>query len=369
MRVYDVVDLATSEAPPLRHSADDIVRAAVRRRRRRRGIMASGGAAALAAIAVGVAVAVPHLAQPAASPQVVGAPPKAVQAAAPGPLQVPDDPFTFTFTGYDVGRFQVKAPLVASTAYQIAPVYEDSDNGLSAYLVIYRPGAFNPDGLRNARRLTVGGRPALLQELTDIRFHKVLAWQYLDGAWATLETYSSKVDDPSPADLEKIALGLAPADPAPVKLPFKMSYVPAGFKPVVLGSHAMAGMDGVAAAEGGDFGGAIFAKPAPRPTGLTKPWPQSAGPGLRGSFEIFVVPNANSNQQLKSGQRPPASPRCSATLCNAWTPDGKVNIQIATEGGALSKSEMIKVLNGITLASVDNDTTWFDVATAIPVAP
>jgi hypothetical protein len=369
MRVYDIVDVATSEAPPMRHSADDIVRAALRRRRRRRGAVASSGAAAMAAITVGVAIAVPSLGQPAASPKIVGGPPKAVQAAAPGPLQVPADPFTFTFTGYDVGRFHVKAPLVASTAYQIAPVYQNGSNALSAYLVVYRPGAFNPDGLRDTRQLTVAGRPALLQELTDIRFHKLLAWQYLDGAWATIETYSSNPDDPSPADLEKIALALPPAGPAPVKLPFRMSYVPAGFKPVVLGSHAMAGMDGIAAAEGGDFGGAIFAKPAPRPSGLTKPWPQSAGPSLPGSFELFVVPNANSNQQLRGGQRPPASPTCSATLCNTWTPDGKVNIQIAAENGALSKTEMIKVLNGITLASVNDDATWFDTATAIPVTP
>jgi hypothetical protein len=368
MQVHEVVDLATSGAPPLRHSADDIVQAAVRRRRRRRGaITASGAAAAVAAIAA--AVTVPNLVHPASSQEVAGGPPKAVEATAPGSLQVPADPFTFTFRGYDVGRFQVKAPLVASTAYQIAPVVADSDNGLSAYLVVYRPGAFNPKGLPNTRELTIAGRPALLQELTDIRFHKLLAWQYLDGAWATLETYSGSPEDPSPADLQQVALGLAPADPTPVRLPFRMRYVPAGFKPVVLGSHAMAGLDGVAAAEDGDFGGAIFAKPAPRPTGLTKPWPQSAAPGLPGSFEIFVVPNANANQALPSGQSAPASPTCSATLCNTWTPDGKVNIQIATERGALSKNEMIKVLNGIMLASVDNDATWFDATTAIPVTP
>jgi len=369
MRVFDVVDLATSEAPPLRHSADDIVRAAQRRRRRRRGAIVSGGAATAAAIAVAAATVVPNLVPTASSPEVAGGPPKAAPPQAPGPLRVAADPFTFTFTGYDVGRFHVKAPLVASTAYQIAPVYSDSSESLAAYLVVYRPGAFKPDGLHNPRKLTIAGRPALLQELTDIRFHKVLAWQYRDGAWATLETYADAADDPSPADLEKIALALAPAGPAPVKLPFKMTYVPAGFKPVVLGSHAMAGMDGVAAAEGGDFGGAVLAKPAPRPAGLTKPWPQSAGPGLPGSFEIFVVPNANSNQALPGGQAPPASPKCSASLCNTWTPDGKVNIQIATERGALSKNEMVKVLNGIELASVGNDATWFDAATAIPVAP
>jgi len=368
MRVYDVVDLATSEAPPLRHDADDIVRAAVRRQRRRRGAMACG-AAAVTAVALSVAALAPDLVRTTAPEEAAGAPANALQVAVPGAMQVPADPFTFTFGGYGVGRFQVKAPLVASTAYQIAPVVEDGDTDLAAYLVVYRPGAFNPDGLRNARRLIIGGRPARLQELTDIRFHKVLAWQYVDGAWATLETYSDKPDNPSPRHLEQIALGLAPANPAPLKLPFKMSYVPKGFKPVVLGSHAMAGMDGIAAADDGDFGGAVFARPAPRPVGLTKPWPQSAGPALPGSFEIFVVPNANSNQALPGGQRPPASPKCSATLCNTWSPDGKVSIQIATEGRALSKSEMIKVLNGITLASVDNDDTWFDAATAIPVAP
>jgi len=113
-----------------------------------------------------------------------------------------------------------------------------------------------------------------------------------------------------------------------------MSYVPAGFRPVVVGSHSMAGLDGIADVDSGNYGGLIFAKPAPSPTGLTGPWSETGG-GIPDSFEIFIVPNANSNQALKPGEQAPSQPRCIQGLCNAWSADGRVNIQVASEGNAL----------------------------------
>jgi hypothetical protein len=61
MQVHDVLELATEQAPPLRHNVDDIVQAGQRVQRRRR-LAWSGGAAALTAAAVASAIVLPQIA-------------------------------------------------------------------------------------------------------------------------------------------------------------------------------------------------------------------------------------------------------------------------------------------------------------------
>jgi hypothetical protein len=315
-------------------------------------------------VAVTAAIAVPQLVRDRAGTTPAAAP------STPAEFAVPTQPFTFTFGPYDVGRLHVDRPRVVSTAYEIAPVtlsgqtqgktQTQGNQRLYAYLVLYRPGAYQSTGVQN---LTVNGRPAVESRPRDGVNHRRLAWQYADNAWATLDSFGDP-DTPSAQDLRDLAAGLRPAQPAAARIPFRMSYVPAGFRPVVVGSHVMAGLDGIAGVDEGDFGGAIFAKPAPRATGLTEPWNETGGTGIPGSFEIFIVPNANSNQALKPGEARPAQPRCIKRLCNAWSADGKVNIQVASEGDSLPEVEMIKVLNGITLADLTNDSTWPEAATA-----
>src|SRR3954447_17389057 len=119
MRVYEVVDLATSDAPPLRNDVDAIVAAGRRRRRNRR---LSVGAAAVAVLAV-TAVAIPiglsrRAGSPAPAPMIPAAP-------APAPAKVtfpvPDGPFTFTVKPYDVGAYHVATLTAVSAAYQRGP--------------------------------------------------------------------------------------------------------------------------------------------------------------------------------------------------------------------------------------------------------
>lgn len=372
MRMHDIVESVASDEPPLRHSIDDVVAAGRRAERRRRVGWAT---AALTAVAVTAAVGLPYLVRHQPAPGMAAVPAAASSAPAQTTFAAPAPPFTFTFTGYDAGPLHVDSPLVVSTAYQIAAVHGSGPRTndtraprLFAYLIVYRPGAYKPNGTRNA---TVAGRPAIEQALPNNggMHHRLLAWQYIDGAWATLDSYSSEAANPSAKDLRAVAVALKPAPPTAARLPFTMRYVPAGFRPVVVGSHVMAGLDGIAAAGEGDFGGVVFARPAPSPTGLTMPWNETGGAGIPGSFEIFIVPNSNSNQALKPGQQPPAQPRCGHGICNAWSADGAVDIQIAREGNAISDAEMTKVLNGITLATVSNDATWPDASMAIPVGP
>jgi hypothetical protein len=390
VQVHEVVDVATSDGPPLRHTVDEIVGSGRRAQRRRRAGWATAGAAGLAVIAVAAFAAVPALT---AGPGTTTAAPVAAPAApakkGPAAFAVPDDPFTFTFSAFTAGRFHVQNPIVASTAYQIASVYADgmvtNDKAvdpkdiptpgrkgkgakpgpptLYAYLVLYRPGAYNPDGLKGASTLTVAGHQARqVADSNPSAGHKVLAWEYTKGAWAVFESFGEP-STPTATEMQALVSGLTPSSPAPAELPFKMGYVPAGYKAAELGTHAMSGLNGIASARDGDFGGAIFTKPGMPTTGLTEPYGGVDGNDLPGSFQVFVVPSGNSNQQLGKA-KPPAEPKCGHGFCNLWSSDGKVQVQVAG-GGRLTDGEMSKIAKAIKLADVNDDTSWFDAAAAL----
>jgi hypothetical protein len=380
MQVPEIVDLVTSEQPPMRYSTDDIVAAGRKRQRRRRAGWGGVGVAAVVAVVAGATAGVPAL----VGRHTTHTTPAVQAAAKRTPFPIADDPFTFTFKGYTAGKFHVQDPVVASTAYQIASVYEDGrvtndrpskDDGSSkttppaqqtlyAYLTLYRPGAFDPSKLQDSHRTTIDGYPAVeagtpagaLEET-----HLILAWEYADNAWASVDSFSNSGTDPSLDSMAALVKGLKPAKQMPVTVPFRMSYVPAGYSLVETGTHATSGLNGIASAREGDYGGAIFAKPAPAASGLTEPFGGVDGDDVPGSFEIFVQPSDNSNE------RPPShgtGPMCENGFCNVWTSDHKTEIQI-NSAGRLSNSEMTKILNGIHLADVKDDSTWPAASTAL----
>ncbi|SDS73103.1 hypothetical protein [Actinoplanes derwentensis] len=386
MRLHEVVDLATSGAPPDRNTIDEIVGKGRRVQRRRRAGFAGAGAA-LAVVAVTAAVTVPSIFGGTGQGTVVdaAAPSAGTPKTATAAWEFPADPFQFTFGAFDAGRWHVAAPVVASTSYQIASVYLDGrttndraatdeeiaragdkrggppEPTIYAYLVLYRPGAFNPAGLTGATELTVDGKQAY--QVGDPgdggMARRTLAWAYAPDAWAVLTTHSDSAEDPSDAELQKIVAGLKPSQAAPAKLPFTLDYVPAGYQPVELGSHAMSGLNGIAAARNGDYGGAIFANPAPPTTKLIEPYGGADGESLPGSFQIFVVPQQNSNQTTGN-----TTIKCGNGFCTHRSPDGKTSIQVASDG-RLSDAEMTKILKGLKLKNVKDDSTWADAATAL----
>lgn len=386
MQVHEIVDLVTSDEPPLRYDTDSIVNAGRRRQRRRRAGWAGAGVFATVALVMGATAGVSALTDnhPATAPQVAAASP-APTLAAVAQFPAPADPFTFTFAGYDAGKFHVQNPIDASGAYQIASVYETgrvtNDHSVTppknppvqatpmlyGYLTLYRPGAFNPNGIVGGHRTTVDGHEAVAAsgpgETADIT-HVTLAWKYTNNVWAVVDTFSNSYTDPSAQDLTQLVNGLQPSTPVPAAVPFRTSYLPAGYKLIETGTQAMPGLNGIAFARGGDYGGAIFAKPALPTTGLTQPYGGVDGADLPGSFEIFVVPNGNSNQRLKNGQTPPAEPVCEHGFCNLWNADGSVQIQVSS-GGRLSNSEMSKIAKGVHLADVKNPSTWPAASTAL----
>ena len=399
MQLHEIVDAVTADEPPLAHTADDIVAAGRRAVRRRRAGFASAGAAGLVAVAVGGVFALPSAGGP---PTVTTEPGAAGTASQAAEAQWGTaEPFTFTFQGYDAGKFHVQNPIVASTAYQIASVYMDGrttndkpvspdeaaanekaaqdkikgkpvgggDPTIYAYLTVYRPGAFNPSGIKGGKSLTVAGHKAVQANLPAgldpkheiLPGNKELAWEYTNNAWAVV-TSISDANDPSFEDLAALVPGLKPSTPQPAKLPFTVGYLPSGYQPVQIGTHAMPGLSGISTAREGDYGGATFARPAPATTGLTAPFESSDGM-IEGSFDIFVTPSGNSNQQARAGKT-----KCYGNgFCNVWSADGKVQVQVSDEGtGAnLSEAELTKIAQSIKVADVTDEATWTPAAKAL----
>lgn len=367
--MQDLVELATSEPPPLRYAADDIVASGQRvQRRRRLAWVASGGAAVAVLGVVAAAVAVPAL---------TGRTERQEQPAAVAAQPVPatSEPFTFTFGGYRVGKLRVAQPVDVSTAYQLASVYADGlttndkpvdgatpeRNGpnLYAYLTVYRAGAYDPAKLTGARQVTVDGRPGL--EVTDTEHgwavRRTLAWQYNTDAWAVIKASSDDAAYPSAKELRDLAAGLRAGPPAVAKVPVKLGYVPDGYRLDEVAVHAMTGLNGIASAREGDYAGLLFSRPGQPTTGLTVPFGGEEGDDPPGSFVVYVVPAANSNQQPSPGVT------CGAGFCNRWV--SGVNLQVSSSG-RLTDAEMRKVLEAITLGDVTNDSTWTEVTAAIP---
>ncbi|MGK5738568.1 hypothetical protein [Micromonospora sp. URMC 103] len=399
MHVHDLVETATSDAPSPRYTVDDIVAAGRRvQRRRRTGWSVASAAVAVTGVVAAISVGLPTAAERPTVEEQAAAMTSAVPVASPSRLaagwEFPDDPFTYVFEGFDAGRLHVGNPIVVSRAYQIAPLRIDGlvtndravdpaaiaakkggsakktesrgdDPGqLYAYLTVYRPGAFAAAKFTGTR-VTVAGHQAIEQEgpRYGANLRRAFAWEYAPGAWAVAETFAEPTDV-SAADLHGLVDGLRPSVPLPARVPFTVGYLPAGYHAAELGQHTFSGLNGIASAGDGNYGGAIFASPALPSTGLVEPYGGAEGADPAGSFTIFVLPNDKSNQALKDGAKPPAEPRCGNGFCNAWTADGKTTIQVAS-GGRLSEAEMTRILKGITLADVTDDSTWPKAATAL----
>ncbi|MER7266916.1 hypothetical protein [Micromonospora sp. WMMD712] len=403
MQLRDFVDAVTGEEPPMVRTVDDIVAAGRRAERRRRAGFASAGAAGLVVVAVAGAFLLPAF----GAGRNTATAPAGPAAARPGEAKWPAAaPFTFTFRGYDAGILHVQDPIVASTTYQIASVYSDLHTSndkpvtaeeaeaqgdsveqkkraargkpsLWAYLTVYRPGAFDPAGIRNGRKVTVAGHRAVEATLPvgldpqgpAVAGNKLFAWEYAHDAWAAVTSVSGDEATPSFQDLGGLVEGLRPSKPEPAPVPFTVGYVPAGYVPLQSGTHAMPGLSGIAAARAGDYGGATYTRPAMPTTGLTAPYDQAEG-AIKDGFHIFVTPSTSSNQSPE-----PGTTKCHRStdgparggFCNVWSADGTVVLQVSSQGlgNRLPLAEVEKVARGITVADVTDESTWTPAAKAL----
>ena len=369
--MHEVVNMATDDGPPLGVSVDDIVASGRRVQRRRRAGLAAGLAmVAVAAVAVTTTALVParqRTGKEAASAAVPSS--RAVTKTAAGPLLA--DPLEFTFSGYSVGPVHVQNPIVAGNAYQIAAVTVDGTTDsrhpgkvsdprdakprLDATLTLYRPGAYAVQRLAGATSTTVAGHRALKAEHHQSRgpWLRTLAWQYAANAWAVLDSNADRADLPTMRQLEATAAALTGAAARPVTVPFRLSYVPAGYDVFAVGDHMTGSLDAVGGPSATQYSGLFFAKSGLPRTGLLGPYDNM----MPGAFEIMISANTPGA---------PGTPGCDSGLCTRLADGGKVSVEVASNAGSLSKAETMRVLDGIRLTDVHDAGTWLDIRTALP---
>lgn len=370
MRMHEVVNMATDDGPPLRVSVEDIVASGRRvQRRRRTGLAAGLAMAAVAGVAVVVAVTTTAMV-PARhrTGKAAATTSSAVTKAVAGPLLAA--PLQFTFSGYSVGPVHVQNPIVAANAYQIAAVTVDGTTDgrhpgkvrdpnhakprLDASLTLYRPGAYAVQRLTGATSTTVAGHRALKAEHHEDfgPWLRTLAWEYAPNAWAVLDSNADRADLPTMRQLEATAAALTGTAARPVRVPFRLGYVPAGYDVFAVGDHMTGSLDAVGGPSTTQYSGLFFARSGLPTTGLRGPYDNM----MRGAFEIMI--QANSPDA-------PAAPGCDAGLCTRLADGGKVTVEVASNPGSLSNAETMKVLDGIRLTDVHDTGTWVDIRTAL----
>ncbi|MFF5297185.1 hypothetical protein [Paractinoplanes globisporus] len=365
----EVVDMATDDGPPLEVSVDDIVASGRLVQRRRRTRLAAGLAmAAVAAVAAAIALVPAGHRTGKESVTVAASSSAAVAKGAAGSLLA--DRFEFTFSGYSVGPVHVQNPIVAGNAYQIAAVTVDGTTDgrhpgtvsdrrdakprLDATLTLYRPGAYAVQRLAGATSTTVAGHRALKVEhhQSPGPWLRTLAWEYAPNAWAVLDSSADRADLPTMRQLESTAAALTGAAARPVTVPFRLSYVPAGYDVFAVGDHMTGSLDAVGGPSTTQYSGVFFAKSGLPKTGLLGPYDNM----MWGAFQIMISANTPDA---------PGTPGCDSGLCTRLADGGKVTVAVASNAGSLSKAETMKVLNAIRLTDVQDTGTWVDIRTAL----
>jgi hypothetical protein len=215
------------------------VLSAVRRRtaRRRRG--GTGAAAALTAavaVTVAVAVAVPLIGgwragiapDPDGTVPAVSASTGGYLATSPPRRNGPRPPFAFTLAPTTVAGFEIE-PIAVNADTQIAAIRTPagSQGRDRATLFVHEPGgkSLSPE-LAGAREVRVNGAPGWLSTRAGA---DSIRWEYVSGGWAAITAEGDSAL--AGQTLVELAEGVRFAEPYQVKVPYRLSFLPAGLKP------------------------------------------------------------------------------------------------------------------------------------------
>jgi hypothetical protein len=277
----------------------------------------------------------------------------------PSPPGLPASPaqgFAATVQSLDLGDLHVGPPIMVTPGYEVAPVSRDHIQGETRVIgavEVYRPGVFDPHLFQAGTPVTVAGKDGFRRvDTTVIKYgggsdqrlatldHTAVAWPYAPNAWAIVR---SSADSPTagltPATVQQLASNLTLGPPAPVKLPFRLGYVPPGL------SLEAAGRISLGLANDRTLhrlGEATLAPPRPF-TALTGP------PTLTG---ITVV------EERQPDGVPRGAPTCDDYGCYRGLPGTDLYIGVT---GKLPTAELRQVLNGVTTANPSQPATWFPV--------
>ncbi len=270
-RIKDVLESAQVDAPAPRTSTADIIAAAHRIRARRRwaAVAGAGGSAVLTVAAVaGITGGLPRAAPPEVPPAAVS------PAVVPRTVEQPNG-LAFTIGEARTGKWQVGPAGTATFGYQQIPVYRDGksmrvDDVAYPYpdgtVVFYQPGVYDittfgvgtrpTETFGPPKNVTIAGRPGIERELTyvlpdlqDMRAklqanpdlkpsdpsirtetftRTAFAWKFDGTAWATFVPDTGR-EPLSRSDSLAIVEALRPRAAEPARVPYTFGWLPAGW--------------------------------------------------------------------------------------------------------------------------------------------
>ncbi len=408
--IKEALDDVVAEVPAAGRGIDDYVRAGRQLQRRRRAAMVAGSAAVVGMAFGGVVVASSILGgQPAAISAASGGAAQESTPPSSGPqlpqIAVPTTPFSANIAEYRVGAYRVAPATATSPNYQRAGVFKDGDirhvvkasdirseadinqagrdiPTSNAELVVYRPGVFAAPSEQGATVRELAGGVALQRTVGEGADAEVeFSWRYVDNAWASLRIGAATDEKELASWLEafpQIAAGLVTGPESTPRVPFAVSYLPQGFALAELGQKANIGKQ---IASTGDFdGAALFTKPGPPETGIVGPpqggsdtyttWPAGTvdRPARNAGTLTLLVGKVDDGTLPLRGEKPSSTPTCaSKTYCYTYTSDGVY--EVGAKGSPdVPQSELIKVLEGITLTSITDESTWVGADKVVTVA-
>jgi len=378
----DMLVQAKSDPPPLRYSVEDAVAAGRKRQRRLRAAWTGAGSAA-AAVAVIAAIAVPQIVTDTRPARPVPVAPAASQTPTQEPARFayPADKFSGNIAGFTAGDLTVSDSVHVTPGYQVAVIVapgrgapvEDTTGAIHQMpndvgrLVVYRQGVFDPARAVSGERVSINGNPGYYRQpmvtkpaiKVPAQIDGSLTWEYADDAWAVIAVHATaKVTKQQLTALAgKVTLGT----PQPVKVGFKLSYVPDGFHLAAAGTSDSALTSPLAGQSyalllKGDFPYQALTAPAEEPYVLNrKQLPL---------MQITVYPRWYGKYGSGASRGPALTLCVSKSLCYRFTDDGKYEIEISG-GGIVPDAELVKVLSSATLADPTDVGTWFAATEAV----
>jgi hypothetical protein len=327
-RLHQLLRDARGELPPTTVDLDEISARGRRHIRRRRwSVVAAAVAVTLAAGSLFPFVRDDHRPSPPATH---------VPAAAG---------FAARVQGFTSGDYRVGASIMVTPGYEIAPIYRDSTR-VAGSVEVYHPGAFDPRIVRTGTPVTVGSTPGFRyvatttvrygtgQKLAEIK-KPAVAWSYADDAWAVVRS----ADDTLSTDaLQGLASHLTLGPATPVRLPFRLGYVPPGLSTQAAGRTSLAPTDDPAP---GRLGEMTLAAPHSF-TGLTGP---------------LTLAGATIVEEHRAGGVP-AGTTCDGSGCYRALPDTDLSVGVT---GTLPSPQLRQILDGVTTADPADPATWFPV--------
>jgi len=353
MRTEEDLRSALSTREDLTPDPELVVVGARRRTAQRRSRRAVGAVAAAALVVAGVPVLIRALTDQPGRPAPAAGSASTGTGSSPSPLPSPvgpPPPFTFTISPTSVAGFTIQ-PIAVGADYEMAHIIAapEARTRSRSTLFVYRPSAKAPavrDVGSKAQPVRVNGAPAWFSATEGA---SAIRWQPTPGGWAMLAT------ETGPAIARQTMIEIAEAvrfvAPRPARVPYRLSYLPAGLKPFHAfdGSRAGTPFQSVLQLQTGRPGPHTYAIDISVYEGP----PTSARAGWQTDARVVkrrIAGHAARCVDLVDGRR------CAVDF-------GRFTVDI---GGRLPATQVERLVAGMSFADWSNPATWYPLDAAIP---